>query len=131
MNKKKLLSQKGITISTNVAIIFVILSFASMAFYWGSWFRSYQARQPKEVESIEDIEGTPIEINISSEPSGAQIILDNKDVGKTTPALLSGLQYVSHKISLTHDEAQDWTGMLGTMDPLTKTITIKANMNKK
>ena len=131
MNKKKLLSQKGIAISVNVAIIFVILSFASMAFYWGSYYRSYLERKPKD-EGIENIiESSSIDINISSEPSGAQIMLDDKDIGETTPAVLSDLQYGSHKLYLTHDEAQDWTGKIGSENLLAEIITIQANMNEK
>lgn len=129
MKKNKLLSQKG-SISTVLAIIFIIVSFSAMAAYWGSWFRSYQERKPKEgTENI--IENASVDINISSEPSGAQIILDGEDTKKTSPALLSDLKYGSHAITLTHDEAQNWTGKIGAENPLIETITIKAIMNKK
>jgi len=63
-------------------------------------------------------------LSISSDPSGATVLIDNMTIGSTTPTIIEGISSGNHYVSLKRAGFQDYTRIVMINDNVTSTVAV-------
>jgi serine/threonine protein kinase len=102
--QEELRSERRFTAFTFVLILILlgVLGMAGYSYYSSIQLNKTASLSPHASQEIIEKQNITLTLEVSSEPPGASIFVDNQDTGKTTPATISGVPFdkKAHTIGL-------------------------------